>query len=97
ACRKGVEAAPGAGFGALVAGTQTPAVGLVWAGIATVAAVFAVDNRWQGPVAVVLALGVAALVVRHCVRRFGGLNGDVLGAALELSVTVAAAVLSFAP
>ncbi|MVU82258.1 adenosylcobinamide-GDP ribazoletransferase [Nocardia sp. ET3-3] len=96
ACRKGVEAAPGAGFGALVAGTQMPVVGLAWGGIALVAGVFAVGNRWQGPVAVVLALGVAVVLARHCVRRFGGLNGDVLGAALELSVAVAAAVLSFA-
>lgn len=96
ACRRGIEAAPGAGFGALVAGTQVPAVELVWGGIIGAAAVFAVDNRWQGPVAVVSALALSAMVVRHCVRRFGGLNGDVLGAALELSVTVAAAVMSFA-
>ncbi|BEK86889.1 hypothetical protein GCM10010198_47710 [Nocardia seriolae] len=95
ACRRGVEAAPGAGFGALVAGTQGPAIGVAWAGIACVAGIFAVDNRWQGPLAVLLALAAAVAVVRHCVRRFGGLNGDVLGAALELSVTIAAAALSF--
>ncbi|MEC3958340.1 adenosylcobinamide-GDP ribazoletransferase [Nocardia sp. CDC153] len=96
ACRRGIEAAPGAGFGALVAGTQSPVVGLAWGGIACVAAVFATGNYWQGPMAVLLALAVTVLLVRHCVRRFGGLNGDVLGAALELSVTLAAAVLSFA-
>ncbi|MTL12718.1 adenosylcobinamide-GDP ribazoletransferase, partial [Nocardia seriolae] len=37
----------------------------------------------------------AVAVVSHCVRKIGGLNGDVLGAALELSVTIAAAALSF--
>ncbi|MFI1918686.1 adenosylcobinamide-GDP ribazoletransferase [Nocardia sp. NPDC020380] len=95
ACRRGIDAAPGAGFGALVAGTQGPVVAAVWGGIALVAAVFAGGNRWQGPIAVALALAVAAVLVRHCVRRFGGLNGDVLGAALEISVTVAACVLSF--
>lgn len=95
ACRRGIVAAPGAGFGALVAGTQGRGIVLGWAGIAVVAAVFATGDWWLGPVAVVVALGSAAVLVRHCVRRFGGLNGDVLGAALEVSVTVAAAVLSF--
>ncbi|GAB2557925.1 adenosylcobinamide-GDP ribazoletransferase [Nocardia heshunensis] len=96
ACRRGIEAAPGAGFGALVAGTQGNAVALVWAVIAGVASVFVTGNVWQGPVAVVLALAASMLMVRHCVRRFGGLNGDVLGAVLELSVTIAAVVLSLA-
>ncbi|NNH72289.1 adenosylcobinamide-GDP ribazoletransferase [Nocardia uniformis] len=94
ACRRGIRAAPGAGFGALVAGTQLPVVALGWAGIAIAAAVFATDDWWLGPVAVCVALGGAALLVRHCVRRFGGLNGDVLGAAVELSVSIAAAVLT---
>lgn len=95
ACRRGVEAAPGAGFGALVAGTQSVAAGAVWGGIALVAAVFATGDHWQGPVAVFAALGLAGVLVRHCVRRFGGLNGDVLGAALEVSVAVAAGILTF--
>ncbi|MCU1648570.1 MAG: cobS [Nocardia sp.] len=95
ACRRGIEAAPGAGFGALVAGTQAPLTGAVWAGIAVVAAVFSTGNRWTGPVGVIVALGVSVLLVRHCVRRFGGLNGDVLGAALEFTVAIAAAILTF--
>ncbi|MGW4350781.1 adenosylcobinamide-GDP ribazoletransferase [Nocardia sp. NPDC004582] len=94
ACQRGIEAAPGAGFGALVAGTQSPVVGYGWGVIACAAAVFATGIAWQGPVAVVLGLVGAMVLVRHCVRRFGGLNGDVLGAALELSVTVAAAALT---
>ncbi|WP_067699301.1 adenosylcobinamide-GDP ribazoletransferase [Nocardia jejuensis] len=95
ACRRGIEAAPGAGFGALVAGTQGTVVAVGWGGIALLAAGFATEHRWLGPVAVVVALGATALVVRHCVRRFGGLNGDVLGAAVEISATVAAALLTF--
>ncbi len=94
ACRRGVEAAPGAGFGALVAGTQGPLIGPVWVGIALVASVFVGGHRWLGPIGVLAALGLSLVLVRHCVRRFGGLNGDVLGAALELAVTLTAGVLT---
>lgn len=95
ACRRGIEPAPGAGFGALVAGTQPAITVAAWAGIAVAAGAFATHDRWLGPLAILVALGLAWLLVRHCVRRFGGLNGDVLGAALELAVTVTAAVLTF--
>ncbi|WP_330182132.1 adenosylcobinamide-GDP ribazoletransferase [Nocardia sp. NBC_01503] len=94
ACRRGIEAAPGAGFGALVAGTQGPLIGLFWAGIALLASVFAGGHWWLGPIGVLAALVLSLVLVRHCVRRFGGLNGDVLGAALELAVTLAAGVFT---
>jgi adenosylcobinamide-GDP ribazoletransferase len=98
ACRMAAEAAPGAGFGALVAGTQSVATTAVWIVLALVVSLFAVPRSWWlGPVAVVAALNLAALLIRHCVRRFGGLNGDVLGASLELTVTAAVAILSLHP
>nr|WP_227985352.1 adenosylcobinamide-GDP ribazoletransferase [Nocardia spumae] len=93
ACRSH-PAAPGAGFGALVAATQTWVPVVVWIALAVGAGVFAAPRPWLGPLAVVAALGLAAALVRHCVRRFEGLGGDVLGAAVELGVATAAAVLS---
>jgi adenosylcobinamide-GDP ribazoletransferase len=50
-----------------------------------------------GPLAVALALIAALFLTRHCVRRFGGLNGDILGAAVELTVAIVAALTTLHP
>ncbi|TCB97837.1 adenosylcobinamide-GDP ribazoletransferase [Micromonospora zingiberis] len=89
ACRRGVPAARPDGLGALVAGTVGPvalAAGIV---AVTLLAVVAVPGRpWQGPLAVLAALAVVATLVRHVVRRLGGITGDVLGACVELVTTL---------
>ncbi|MEU6120784.1 adenosylcobinamide-GDP ribazoletransferase, partial [Streptomyces sp. NPDC047123] len=48
----------------------------------------------RGAAAVVLALGAAELLLRHCVRRFGGVTGDVFGGLAETAATVALVVLA---
>ncbi|MET0199731.1 MULTISPECIES: adenosylcobinamide-GDP ribazoletransferase [Nocardiaceae] len=89
ACRRGVRPASDTGFGALVADSQSRVVVSTWAVLAVAASTLAVDGRWwQGPLVLVIALGAAALGVRHCVRRFGGVSGDVLGAAVETTTTI---------
>jgi adenosylcobinamide-GDP ribazoletransferase len=97
ACRRGVPAARSEGLGALVAGTVPVPVLAGTAVAVAAAAIPAVPGRmWQGPAAVVAAVLVAALVVRHCVRRFGGVTGDIIGAAVEVATTSALVVLALA-
>ncbi|MGV8872126.1 MAG: adenosylcobinamide-GDP ribazoletransferase [Rhodococcus sp. (in: high G+C Gram-positive bacteria)] len=91
ACRRGIEAAAPNGFGALVAGTQPTAVLTLWVGAAAAVSVFARPERlWQGPLVVLVVLVLAIVAARHCVRRFGGLSGDVLGAGIETTTALAA-------
>jgi adenosylcobinamide-GDP ribazoletransferase len=95
ACRRGVPAARPDGLGALVAGTVpgwlVAVAAMPLAGIGLAADP---DRPWLGPLAVLLGLAAAALLVRHVTRRLGGVTGDVLGACVELAGTIALAVLS---
>lgn len=88
ACRRGVPAARPDGLGALVAGTMGPlelGAGTVFAVALGVAA--DPSRPWRGVIAVLAGLAASVVLVWHCKRRFGGVTGDVLGAAVEVAVT----------
>lgn len=102
--RRGVPAASSTGFGAVVAGSQSrvavAAIGLLCAVAgAGLAGTGPLPGSWWRPVVGAL-LGPAAFLAtaiagRHVVRRLRGINGDVLGAAIETgtAATLVAAVL----
>jgi adenosylcobinamide-GDP ribazoletransferase len=94
-CRRGVAAARPGGLGATVAGSQPPWVAVAWWTALAAAGVVAVPDRpWQGVLAVLLAAAAAVALSAHTRRRFGGMTGDVLGAASEVGVTAALVVLA---
>ncbi|MGW1216799.1 adenosylcobinamide-GDP ribazoletransferase [Streptomyces sp. NPDC002499] len=94
AARTGVPAARPEGLGAAVAGV-VPVRGAVGAGVVVVAlaaaggALFGTYDVVRTAVAVVVGLGGAELLLRHCTRRFGGVTGDVFGALAETAATLA--------
>lgn len=94
--RRGVPAARQEGLGALVAGSQHPVVPVAWGLVLAAGAAFVPGlPYWQGPVAVAVAAALVVLLVWHARRRFGGISGDVLGAASELASTAVLVVATF--
>lgn len=95
-CARGVPAARPDGLGALFAGVvPRAAAGALWlclAGLLAVAGHAAGQPWWQGVLAAALAVAVAGLLLRRCVRRLGGISGDVLGALVETALTTLAVV-----
>ncbi|MEU6592933.1 adenosylcobinamide-GDP ribazoletransferase [Streptomyces sp. NPDC046881] len=91
AARAGVPAARPEGLGAAVAGVVPGAVAL--GTVVGVAAVAAVAGPWVAA-AVVAGAGGAEVLLRRCVRRFGGVTGDVFGAVAETAATVVLVVLA---
>ncbi len=99
ASRAGVPPARPEGLGAAVAGVVSvpaavSAAVLVSAGCAGAGALFGPYGALHHAVAAVAALVAAHLLLRHCVRRFGGVTGDVFGALAETAATAALVVLA---
>lgn len=91
ACVHGVPAARADGLGAVFAGCLPRGVALPLAvGVSGLAAVVGMASG-AGPLrpvtAVAVGLLVAALVLVRCLRRLGGVTGDVFGAVAEMATT----------
>jgi adenosylcobinamide-GDP ribazoletransferase len=94
ACVRVVPAARAEGLGATVAASVPAPVAV---GVAAVTLAFAaaiVTPWWLGPVAVACGYAGAGLLLVRCVRRFGGVTGDVLGACVEVAVLAVLVVLA---
>jgi adenosylcobinamide-GDP ribazoletransferase len=100
ACIRGVPAARPAGLGATVAGSvDRVTLGLVFAAAAAIcsfAGWIAGYAWWAGLLAVVIVVVTTAVLVRRAVHRFGGITGDVIGAAVEVGTAAALLVLAAA-
>ncbi|WP_243058150.1 adenosylcobinamide-GDP ribazoletransferase [Nocardioides sp. SR21] len=92
-CARGVPAARSDGLGS--AFTSSVPRTFVVVGWLVLAGLSALVDWWRGPLAVALAALVVVLLVTRAVRRFGGVTGDVFGAAIELALAVL--LLGFAP
>ena len=103
ACIRGIPAARPDGLGALVAGTVPRAGGLLavlaWLALAgvSVAAEHGVGAGAATAGAVVGGLVAAVVVVRIARRRLGGITGDVLGAATEITTATVLVILVAVP
>ncbi|MYS35196.1 cobalamin-5'-phosphate synthase [Streptomyces sp. KhCrAH-43] len=99
ASRRGVPAARPEGLGAAVAST-VPVAGAAAVSLVAVAACAGAGALFGGygalrhGLAAVAACVVADVLLRHCVRRFGGVTGDVFGALAETAATASLVCLA---
>ncbi|MFC7486943.1 adenosylcobinamide-GDP ribazoletransferase [Knoellia sp. CPCC 206453] len=97
-CRAGMPSARPSGLGAVVAGSVPTWVsglgGLVVMGLLSATAAATGLRPAAGVVAVVLAAVAVGLLLRTCRRVFGGVTGDIMGAAIEVALAVILVVLS---
>lgn len=91
ACLRGVPAARTDGLGAVHIGSVpalAAAAALLVAVLATAVAGALLGSVATTLVGLVLMLGALAALLLRCVRRLGGITGDVLGAAVEICLIV---------
>lgn len=97
-CLRGLPPSEGSRLGSAVGNTVPPvAAGLVVVVVGaalTAAGMSAGLPWWQGVVAITALLLVEAWLVRTALRVFGGVNGDVLGASIELGLTALLVILT---
>jgi adenosylcobinamide-GDP ribazoletransferase len=93
-CTTGVPAARTDGMGALVAGSVSRFVATAWTVVICAGGVAygrfgpgseSIGAAVRGFAAVVVPLAIASVVLRHAMRRLGGVTGDVMGAIGELA------------
>ncbi len=100
ACLRGVPAARADGLGATHIGS-VPAVGALGSLLASLLlaglAGLVLGPVWAGLLGVVLMVAAVIVLLLRCVRRLGGITGDVLGAAVEVSLAVLLLAVSAAP
>ena len=90
-CRQGVPAARRSGLGVAVAGSvPVVAAALSWIAVigTMVVATTLLGRWWCGLIAAALAAAAVLILVRVCVRRLGGVTGDVMGASIEIALTL---------
>lgn len=100
-CATGVPAARPTGLGATVAGSvpvRAVVTAILSTALVTALVVLSLGQPWwRGLLADALAFTAAGLLLRRCVRRLGGVTGDVLGACVEVALTAALVVLAARP
>jgi len=98
ACARGIPPARPEGLGALVAGTVPRAAALAWVvlalGLAATSGAWLTGVAWAPALAVAAGLALGLGIVARSAGRLGGINGDVLGAAVETAATTALVVLA---
>lgn len=94
----GVPAMPGSTLGVVFARAVPASQALIWSllgtAAVTLATVLAGSPWWLGLAAWVPAVGAVIGLRAHARRTFQGINGDILGAAIELGLTMGLVVLA---
>jgi len=92
-CLRGVPSARQDGLGAAVSGVAHPVtvtLSLALTATGCAAAMLLTGLAWwRGPLAVLAGCVAALLLLWRCVRRFGGITGDVLGGCVEAATAAA--------
>jgi adenosylcobinamide-GDP ribazoletransferase len=98
ACARGIPAARPEGLGATVSGSvDRKSLGAAIVATAVCCSLIGLASSfdwWAGALAVAVVVVMTWLLVRRAVSRFGGITGDVIGAAVEIGT--AAALLTLA-